>query len=82
MTITVQALLFARYAELLGVDRLTLSLPEGASAGEAVSQLRDRHAGNRLPSSVLLAINGRQATPERPLKDGDELAILPPLAGG
>jgi molybdopterin converting factor small subunit len=82
MTITVQALLFARYAELVGADRLTLSLPTGASAGEAVSQLRDQLDGNQLPSTLLLAINGRQATPERALHDGDELAILPPLAGG
>jgi molybdopterin converting factor small subunit len=31
---------------------------------------------------VLLAVNGRQATEEAALADGDELAILPPLAGG
>jgi molybdopterin converting factor small subunit len=82
MTITVEALLFARYAELLGADSLTLTLPEGIKAGEAVSHVRNQHPGIALPSTVLLAINGRQATPERPLHDGDELAILPPLAGG
>ena len=82
MPITIQALLFARYAELLGTDSLTLTLPEGIKAGEAVSHVRSQHTGNALPSTVLLAINGRQATPERPLHDGDELAILPPLAGG
>ena len=82
MPITVQALLFARYAELLGTDRVTLSLPEGCKAGDAVSQLRDRHSAAELPLTVLLAVNGRQANPERVLDDGDELAILPPLAGG
>lgn len=82
MPITVQALLFARYAELVGADRLTLSLPEGSRAGDAVSHLRDQHAAEGLPPAVLLAVNGRQAAPERVLLDGDELAILPPLAGG
>ncbi len=82
MSITVQALLFARYAEMLGADRLTLSLPEGSRAGDAVSHLRDRHAADGLPPRVLLAVNGRQAAPERILENGDELAILPPLAGG
>jgi molybdopterin converting factor small subunit len=82
MAITVHTLLFARYAELLGADQLTLTLPEGIKAGEAVSQVRNQHPGNALPSTVLLAINGRQATLDRPLHDGDELAILPPLAGG
>jgi molybdopterin converting factor small subunit len=82
MPITVQALLFARYAELVGADRLTLSLPDGTSAGDAVSHLRNQHAADGLPPRVLLAVNGRQATPERVLDDGDELAILPPLAGG
>jgi molybdopterin converting factor small subunit len=82
MAITVQALLFARYAELVGADRLTLSLPDGSRAGDAVSRLRDQLSAGGLPSTVLLAVNGRQAAPERLLDDGDELAILPPLAGG
>ncbi|HET7604374.1 MAG TPA: MoaD/ThiS family protein [Gemmatimonadales bacterium] len=82
MTITVQALLFARYAELVGADRLALSLPDGSRAGDAVSHLRAGHTGGGLPPTVLLAVNGRQSSPDRLLDDGDELAILPPLAGG
>jgi molybdopterin synthase catalytic subunit len=80
--ITVRALLFARYAELLGTDQLVLSLNEGAMARDAVATLRARGAGAALPSTVLLAVNGRQASEEFALADGDELAILPPLAGG
>lgn len=82
MPITVQALLFARYAELLGADRVTLSLPDGTRAGDAVSHLRRQHPADGLPPRVLLAVNGRQAAPDRILDDGDELAMLPPLAGG
>jgi molybdopterin converting factor small subunit len=82
VTITIQTLLFARYAELAGTDRVTLELPCGARAGDVVRRLREAEFGASLPESVLLAVNGRQATSERPLHDGDELAILPPLAGG
>jgi molybdopterin converting factor small subunit len=82
MTITVQALLFARYAELVGTDRMTLVLPQGTRAGDAVTRVRDAGPSAALPQSVLLAVNGRQAGADRLLMDGDELAILPPLAGG
>lgn len=82
MPITVRALLFARYAELLGTDQLTLSLHDGAVARDAVTKVRETGSGGALPTPVLLAVNGRQATEETALADGDELAILPPLAGG
>jgi len=82
MSITVHALLFARYAELLGADRMTLALPDGAQAADAVAAVRQGRHGGLLPVTVLLAVNGRQAGAAQVLSDGDEVAILPPLAGG
>jgi len=82
MPITVQALLFARYAELLGTDRLALALPDGAAAGDTLAALRSERGGAGLPATVLLAVNGRQASAGQVLADGDEVAVLPPLAGG
>ncbi len=82
MSITVNALLFARYAELLGSDRMVMQLPEGTLAHQAVARLRQQPGAAGLPASVLIAINGRQASPDQSLAHGDELAILPPLAGG
>ncbi len=79
---TVTALLFASYAEVLGADRLELTLPAGATAADALSALRSRPGGERLPPAPLLAVNLEYAPPSRALTPGDELAVIPPVAGG
>jgi molybdopterin converting factor small subunit len=77
-----QVLLFGRYAEVLGAETLRISLPAGATVADAVQAVRERPSGNLLPRQVLCAVNLRQAPPEQALAPGDELALLPPLAGG
>jgi molybdopterin converting factor small subunit len=41
-------------------------------------------AGDALGPSVLVAVGDRQATPDDPipLRDGDEVAVIPPVSGG
>ncbi|HVK07454.1 MAG TPA: MoaD/ThiS family protein [Gemmataceae bacterium] len=41
-------------------------------------------AGDALGPSVLVAVGDRQATAEAPipLRDGDEVAVIPPVSGG
>ncbi|MDH3289966.1 MAG: MoaD/ThiS family protein [Gemmatimonadota bacterium] len=82
-SITIECRLFARYAELLGRDQLTLTLPETATVGEAIATLRSRlEQGDLLPAAPLAAVNLEHSQLDRQLRDGDELALLPPLAGG
>jgi molybdopterin converting factor small subunit len=82
-SITVECRLFARYAELLGRDQLTLTLPETATVGEAIAALRSQlEQGGLLPAAPLAAVNREHSQLDRRLRDGDELALLPPLAGG
>ncbi len=80
--IRVSLLLFARYAELIGTDRLDLNLPSGATVGSVVSLVRARSGGESLPSAPLVARNMVRVGVEEPLSDGDEVAFLPPMAGG
>ena len=80
--VTVQVLLFARFAELLETDHLTLELPRPATLQAVVDHLRALPGGAALPARPLLARNQAQAEPDTPLEDGDEVAVLPPLAGG
>ncbi|HEU4699967.1 MAG TPA: MoaD/ThiS family protein [Gemmatimonadales bacterium] len=85
--LTVRVLLFARYAELLGCERLDLRVPAARGAGrvtaaDVVAALRARPGGERLPARPLLAVNLRQQPLETVLAEGDEVALLPPLAGG
>ncbi|HEX9729839.1 MAG TPA: MoaD/ThiS family protein [Gemmatimonadales bacterium] len=75
--------LFARYAELLGRDEVTVELPAPAVVSDAVRRLRDvLPEGRLLPERPLVAVNQRHVLPGEPLADGDELALFPPLAGG
>jgi molybdopterin converting factor small subunit len=80
--VTVQVLLFARFAELLGAERLELELPRPATLQSVLDRLLALPGGAGLPPRPLLARNQTQAPPETPLENGDEVAVLPPLAGG
>ena len=80
--IRIRVLLFARYAEVLGTDTLTLELPEPATVADLVTALRRAPGGEALPPRPLCAVNLAQVAPTAPLASGDEVAILPPLAGG
>ena len=77
-----RVLLFASYAEGLGFETLELTLPAPASVGEVLSRLRALPGGDHLPPKPLCARNLAHSDPSDPVADGDEIAILPPLAGG
>lgn len=82
-TIRVTVRLFAQYAELVGADAVPLELPPGATVADAVLAVRRQGAnGLQLPQRPLAAVNLAHVLPDHPLTDGDELALLPPLAGG
>jgi molybdopterin converting factor small subunit len=81
-TLTVRVLLFGSYAERLGVDALDLSLESPATIDAALNRLRSLPGGDALPERPLCALNLSQARAGAPLSEGDELALLPPLAGG
>ena len=75
--------LFALYRDLAGASELELEVPRGATAALAVARLRARGGGlERLPVAPLVAVNREFAPLSTPLHDGDELALLPPVAGG
>jgi molybdopterin converting factor subunit 1 len=74
--------LFASYAEAVGKNEITLDLPAGATAGDALAAIRARPGAERLPPQPLIAVNQRYAKGEAPLADGDEVALIPPVAGG
>ena len=82
-SITITCRLFGRYADALGVDTVELELPPSSSALDAVAKVRARlHNPAHLPERPLVAINQEHVPSDTRLKDGDEIAILPPLAGG
>jgi sulfur-carrier protein len=81
-TITIQVLLFGSYAEALGRDSLELKLDSPAMIRDAVARLRSLPGGDRIPARPLCALNLSQVPVESRVAADDQLAILPPLAGG
>ena len=69
---------FARYRILLGFDVLELDLPDPPRLGVVLADPRFA----RLPAEALLAVNQSFADREARLRDGDEVALMPPVSGG
>lgn len=76
--------LFFGAAREAAADELTLELPAGATAREAFARLlEDYPALRRFRASLLVAVNQEYARDlEVVLRDGDELALFPPVSGG
>ena len=81
-TLTVRVLFFASYAEMLGLDAIELTFDGAATVEDAIGRLRALPGGERLPPKPLCAVNLSQVRLDTPLASGDEVAVLPPLAGG
>jgi len=66
----------------------SLTLPEGATVHDALAQLSERLSLDQAQrDSYLVAVSGThlgtwQACPPQPLRDGDELVLIAPVAGG
>jgi molybdopterin synthase catalytic subunit len=69
---------FAGLREQAGVRGRDLELPPGATVGEVWPSLG---LGDE-PAGLLFAVNREYAARESPLRDGDEVALIPPVSGG
>jgi molybdopterin converting factor small subunit len=81
-TMTVRVLLFASYADAVGRNELTLDIADGCVVADVVEKVRALAGGRVLPPSPLLALNATYASPGAEVRSGDEVAIIPPVAGG
>ena len=81
MRITVR--LFASQRETMGRSSLEADVPEGTTAQGALARLAAAHPQLEAPAgAIAFAVNREHVPPDAPLHDGDELALLPPVAGG
>ena len=79
----VRALFFAAYGDALGTSTLHLDLPDGATVAELVRRMRARgRPFDRLPEAPAVAVNRTLLRGDAELAEGDEIAFLPPVAGG
>ena len=74
---------FARYAELAGCTWSAVNLETPATVADVIARVREVFPGTKaLPPQPLAALNQRQARLDATVNEGDEVALLPPLAGG
>jgi molybdopterin converting factor subunit 1 len=74
---------FAGLAEATGTRETEVELGEGLSAAEAFRLLCQRFPDLAdHGDSILYAVNAEYASSDHPLRDGDELALIPPVSGG
>lgn len=79
---TVRVLLFASYADALGASEVALELPAGARVKDVLARVKSMAQGKRIPDTPLVAVNQRYARDDQPVTESDEVAIIPPVAGG
>lgn len=81
--ITAHVRLFAGLHQLVGERELEMQLPDGAT----IEQLRDK-LGDLYPvvqaflPTLVCAVDEEYVPPEHVLRDGDHVALIPPVSGG
>ena len=79
----IQVLYFAVFRQRLGRDEEIIDLPEGSDVAAAVAVLAARHAPiAALAGKYRVAVNQAMSDDDTVLADGDEIALIPPVAGG
>lgn len=76
---------FAVLKSLVGKEEVSIDLEEGMTLGQLLAKLK-----MDLPplaevldkGGVLISVNQEVVDKEAPIQDGDEIAFLPPFAGG
>ena len=81
MRVTVQYLGMLR--EFAGRESEAVEVPDGASVGEVYTAAQQRFPQMaEFRHAVALAVNYEYCSADRILRDGDEVALLPPVSGG
>jgi molybdopterin converting factor subunit 1 len=80
---SIRMLAFAGARDVIGKGELELELSSASTADEVLSLVCERHPG-LVPyrASLRIAINGTYASGGDSVRPGDEVALIPPVAGG
>jgi molybdopterin synthase catalytic subunit len=74
---------FASLREKLGIPETEVECRDGITVGALRSELADRYAqSGAFATSLLVSVNWEPAGDAQALRDGDEVAFLPPMSGG
>ena len=81
MNVTI--LLFAQARDRAGRGRIELELPANSRVADVLATVRREHPDlEPLWPHLAVAVDGELAAADAPLRDGVEIALLPPVSGG
>jgi len=79
----VNILYFSSIKDRLKKSGETLEIKEGTTVSELINLLKEKYPQiSQLLNSVMVAVNEEYAEENTPLKDGDTVALIPPVSGG
>ena len=79
----IRLLLFASCRDAVGDKELDFEVEEGIDAGLLREELVQRYPRLRpLKEKLLMAVNAEYVDDQTVLKEGDEVALIPPVSGG
>jgi MoaD family protein len=75
---------FASYRDLAGKSEIELNVDQDDSVATVLDKLKEffPRLSERLGSNMLIALNAEYASITNPVRDGDEIALFPPVSGG
>jgi MoaE-MoaD fusion protein len=76
----VRVFAFGVLKDALGPEK-SISLPDGATVTDLLAVISSSHPGAVL-KGIAVSVNAEYATRTHPLRDGDEVGLLPPVSGG
>lgn len=79
---SVPVLLFASYADAFRTRVLSVPVVAPVNVATLVDAMRDMPGGGCLPEAPVVAVNQRITNHTALVVDGDEVALIPPVAGG
>jgi molybdopterin converting factor subunit 1 len=82
--VQVRVLFFGAARETVGSDELAMSIASPATVGSAFEEVMTAFPAlrQRFGRSLLFAVNEEYLPVDRPVNEGDELAVFPPVSGG
>lgn len=79
----VNVLFFASCQDIVGEREVEVEVPEGATAADLVAQIVSEHPRfGEIEASLMVSVNQGYLEREGRLREGDEVAFIPPVSGG
>ncbi len=73
---------FATIRELVGSSGEAMDIQEDATVSTFLDKVKKDYGALKTMERILVAVNGEYVDPEALLREGDVVALFPPVSGG